>query len=245
MIGEDYKEQIARLLYSRSNEKVLLKQALNCIWGDVIFEDALDIGPGPGEVTECLASRARRLTLVESNSSYEMQLRRQFPAARIHMQSVQAFDLVPNSWDQILLSHVLYYLRRAEWLPLCTRIRQSLRPRGSLIVVINGARGDCWHLVNHFRDLAESNKGFALVATPEFSDSLRTLGSVHCQSYSYQIAYDCVKDAADFIGRQFLEIHDSNVLQSHYAEFEDVARQHCRGDRVIFTFEADIICVRA
>jgi hypothetical protein len=111
--------------------------------------------------------------------------------------------------------------------------------------VINVARGDCWELVNSFGNLAEHKADYALVATPDFRDSLRQLGSVDYQSYRYTIVFDNSDDAIDFVGRQVLEIHNPSILSINRAAFEAGVQRYCDGAKIVFTFEADIIHITA
>ena len=240
----NYKEKIDKLLYSKTDESSIRLPLLEALWHGARFEKALDVGSGPGTLTQCLAKRTRQLTIVESNNEYEVTLREQFPSAKLVICSIDDYDLGQSTWDQILLSHVLYYFDETRWLPLCTRLHSALSAGGDLVVVINADRGEHWELLTSFRTIFGGALNFGLLPSSHFRQSLETLGPITFTPYTYHIFYNSIDDAVDFIGRQLLEIRDEHLLRRHRSKFEAAALERLRDNRVVFTFEADIIRVR-
>jgi SAM-dependent methyltransferase len=240
-----YKKKIDKLLYSRTDEGAVRLSLLDDLWEGARFDNALDVGPGPGNLTRALAKRTRHLTLVERNGDYTATLQAQFPSAEIFIGSIEDFDVHRSAWNQILLSHVLYYFDETRWLPLCSRLHSALNPGGGLVIIINADRGEHWELLTRFRGMLGGRLGFGLLASSEFRRALGSVGPVTFKPYVYHIYHDSIEDAAEFVGRQLLEIGDEAVFEQHRGEFEAIARERQRGDGVTFTFEADLIRVQA
>lgn len=125
---------LEELFYADSNEKNILREKISHILAGNRYQDAIDIGAGPGLVSEVLNNHAERLTLLEIMPEYYQALKDKFPDAQIKIESILDFEFHRN-YDLILLSHVLYYISTSEWERILKKLYFHLRPGGKLIVI--------------------------------------------------------------------------------------------------------------
>lgn len=145
--SEKFTADLDILFYAHSNEKLILTEKLKHILANQHFHHAIDLGAGPGLVASVLNQQADHLTLVEIKSDYYEDLKKAFPAATIHIGSLLEFEF-KESYDLILLSHVLYYIAINEWENILKKLYAHLTPGGKLIV----AHAPCHHIQSLFKD---------------------------------------------------------------------------------------------
>lgn len=136
-------EQGFNLLCRRSDEtRLLLEYLLDSVVPSIPKKKRfLDIGPAFGRLTLPLAARFERSMIVEPDELYYRELMTTASRKSLLMEGVnQRLEAVrfksKDYFDMILLSHVLYYIRRNRWIADLTRLTQRLTPSGQLVVVL-------------------------------------------------------------------------------------------------------------
>ncbi|WP_228972969.1 methyltransferase domain-containing protein [Streptomyces sp. DH12] len=121
----------------------------------------LDIGAADGTTTRHLAPSFERTVCIEPSEPMRRVLARACPGARIVPEPV--LEAEPDvAADLALLSHVLYYVPRAQWAAAVLRALGWLAPGGTLVVLMQQPDNACMTMVRHFtgsrfdlRELAE------------------------------------------------------------------------------------------
>jgi SAM-dependent methyltransferase len=98
----------------------------------------LDIGPGPGHVTERIARSFSETTVVEPIKDFEKKFREQGYITFIgNFQNIT----LKSTYDFILCSHVLYHVSQNEWPCFLQRIYDLLDPKGIALIVLIAPNG--------------------------------------------------------------------------------------------------------
>ncbi|MEE1928486.1 methyltransferase domain-containing protein [Streptomyces sp. TRM 70351] len=118
----------------------------------------LDVGPADGTTTRHLSRLFERTLCIEPGDHMQEPLRRNCPDALVLREPVQEAR-VRTPVDLALLSHVLYYLPRPQWLPTLLRVLGWVRPAGQAVVLLQNPDNACMRMVRRFTgtrfDLAE------------------------------------------------------------------------------------------
>ena len=240
-LDNSYADRMEGLFYSKSDEKFTVRALLDDILENKKFNHALDVGPGPGHISEPIARRSRQLTMIEALPEYEEILRQRFDNAKVVIGSIREFDLT-RQYDLILFSHVLYYHCDADWLPLTAKLYDALVPGGELILALNSDSGDWWKIVQPFWDRLRPHITFNYIPLTAFKKELSALGHLHIYPYRYQLWTDPGPTWNVFVGKQMLEITDDQVLADNEAEFSALAHQFKQIDgSIVLDFKAEII----
>ena len=113
----------------------------------------LDIGPGDGQLTRWLVRSFQSTTLIESNKhifdALNIPGRKNYQINKI-CGSVLDVELPNNQYDLGLLSHVLYYFKKNEWLSVINKIYKTLSPGGILAIALSGDAYGKARLIEHF-----------------------------------------------------------------------------------------------
>ncbi len=99
------------------------------------MDSALEIGCGTGEFTRLLARRARRVTAIDlSPEMVRVARERSTACANIEyiVADATAWDISPNTYDCVATIATLHHLPLE---PTLTRMRDALRPGGTLLVL--------------------------------------------------------------------------------------------------------------
>lgn len=231
---------IQGLFYSKSDEKFTVRALLDDIFGNRTFERALDVGCGPGHITEPLARRSKQLVLVEQAPQFEDILRQRFANAKVIVSDFREMQ-VSGKFNAILFSHVLYYQPAEQWLETCRSMMELLADEGELYVVLNSDAGDWWKIMQQFSPSLGQYLTFHYTPLSRFRRELGEIARVQPFPYRFQVWIDPAA-TADFIGKQILEIRDEEVLRRHDAEFAEFAKQFKRVDGlVVMDFRAEIL----
>jgi SAM-dependent methyltransferase len=210
------------VFYSKSDEKFTVRALLDEIFGERKFQYTLDVGPGPGHVSEPLARRSKQITMVEKLAQYEPLLNKRFENARVIIQPIADTEL-DEKFDVILFSHVLYYHPEASWLELTAKLYEMLAAGGELIIVCNADYGDWWKIVGEFWDELRPHIGFHYVPLSTFRKQCATLGPVKTHPYRYQMWVE--PDAwSEFISKQMLELVDDDVIGRYEQRFAQLKK---------------------
>lgn len=239
-----YSDQIEELLYSKTDEKKIVKDLFRAKYAARRFQHVLDVGPGPGTVTQVFAEKSDRLTLVEVLGDYEQPLRARFPDAKIIIDSVTNVRFLKDI-DLILLNQCLYYLPAKEWIGLCRRLIDSLIPGGELVIVLNDhGSGDLKKIFDRYLPRLGEFANFAYRSLDDISRELSEFGQLSLQPYDYVVRFDDCKTMAETIGRQALEISDQRVLDRYQNDFLEFASQFREEGQYVFHVRAGILSLR-
>jgi SAM-dependent methyltransferase len=240
-LDNSYADRMEGLFYSKSDEKFTVRALLDDILENRKFNHALDVGPGPGHISEPIARRSRQVTMIELLPEYEEILRKRFDNAKVQIGSIKDIELTPQ-YDLILFSHVLYYHPDADWLPLTTKLYDALLPGGELILALNSDSGDWWKIVHHYWDRLRPHITFNYIPLSTFKKDLSALGHLHIYPYRYQMWTDPGATWNVFVGKQMLEITDDRVLAENEADFSALSGQFKQIDgSIVLDFRAEII----
>ncbi|MFH8294346.1 class I SAM-dependent methyltransferase [Streptomyces sp. NPDC018059] len=109
----------------------------------------LDVGPGEGTMTRGIAPRFERTVCIEPNRSMRHALADTCPDAWVLAEPVLQADPGVTA-DLALLSHVLYYVPRPQWMATVLRIMEWIVPGGLLLVLLEHPDSTCMRMVEHF-----------------------------------------------------------------------------------------------
>lgn len=118
----------------------------------------IDVGPGDGQLSRWIGNQFNYVTLVDSNNSIlnELKSTSAKPVFRRHVNVDYVSSCVLNhlpmskTYDLALLSQVLYYLPKHEWLLAVDLLYNSLREGGALVVILSGDQFGKSELITHF-----------------------------------------------------------------------------------------------
>lgn len=161
----------------------------------------LEIGCSNGLMTEMLAGRLRRLTVVEAASEFAQAARnRQLVNVKVCHQMVEAFEPV-EQFDCIFLTWVLTHIEDVQG--LMRRLQAWLRPAGRVFVVTPNARVLSRQLALHM-DLIQD-----LYALTE-----------NDRNHGHVRAYDRVRLVAEAQRAGFQVVHQSGLMLKPLADFQ-------------------------
>jgi hypothetical protein len=109
----------------------------------------LDVGPADGTTTRQLAPHFERTVCIEPSEPMRCALALTCPQAQVLAEPVLEATIDARA-DLALLSHVLYYVPRAQWVATVSRIMEWLAPGGLLLVLLQNPDEACMRMVHHF-----------------------------------------------------------------------------------------------
>ncbi len=109
----------------------------------------LDVGPADGTTTRHLAPYFERTVCIEPSEPMRRALKLACPQAEVVGEPVMEAGIEVRA-DLALLSHVLYYVPRTQWVATVSRIMQWLAPGGLLLVLLQNPDDACMRMVRHF-----------------------------------------------------------------------------------------------
>ncbi|MGZ3113747.1 class I SAM-dependent methyltransferase [Streptomyces sp. H62] len=109
----------------------------------------LDVGPADGTTTRHLAPYFERTVCIEPSEPMRRALKLVCPEAEVVSEPVMEAGIEVRA-DAALLSHVLYYVPRGQWVATVSRIMQWLAPGGLLLVLLQNPDEACMRMVRHF-----------------------------------------------------------------------------------------------
>ena len=240
-MADKYLDRIEKFIYSRTDEKKIVSGLIRDLIKNKSIENALDVGAGPGLITEPLYKASKNLTLIEMDAGYADTLRKKFPKANLRVGSFLNFNF-RNEFDVILCSHVLYYVPEDRWPEIFKKFMSWMRPGGQLLCVINTDKGDWWKIVNEFKDDLKASCKFYYQPWSQFKKILSTLGKVESHQYKYSVTYKDYDSAARAVGEQWLQIYDDQILKKHYVQFLSFVKNNFPtiNDYVVMTIESEL-----
>jgi SAM-dependent methyltransferase len=228
------------LFYSKSDEKFTVRALLEDLFGNRTFERGLDIGCGPGHITEPLASRTKQLTLVEKVPELQDLLRNKFANARVVISDFNEMQLA-SKFDAILFAHVLYYQPVERWHGIVNSLLNLLSDEGDLYLILNADSGDWWKIMQSFAPALSQHFSFHYIPLSKFKRDLADIATVKSFPYRFQVWID-PGAWSDFIGKQILEISDEAVLREQAPQFAQFAKQFKQVDgQLVMDFRAEVL----
>jgi len=104
-------------------------------------ESFLDIGAGPGEITNQIAPHFNSSTIVEPNSLHKEKYTAQ--KCTVHTANFQDVQL-KQKYDFVLCAHVLYFIEHNKWAEFLEKLHSCINKNGQGLVVLVAPRGN-WH----------------------------------------------------------------------------------------------------
>ncbi|WP_320774004.1 class I SAM-dependent methyltransferase [Streptomyces sp. CRN 30] len=109
----------------------------------------LDVGAGDGVTSRYVGRSFRRTVCVEPSATMRRAIARACPDAEVVAEPV-ARARPGVLADLALLSHVLYYVPRAEWAATVRRVLGWVAPGGTLLVLMQDPDNPSMRMVRHF-----------------------------------------------------------------------------------------------
>jgi|GEM_PF-3494566 len=101
----------------------------------------IDIGAGRGNLAKPLSEHFDRTTVIEPNTLYHDELMewakqtgRTFEGKNTDWLSA---DMEGNKADFILMSHIMYYVAKPDWMRFIRKAYEILNPNGAIVIVLN------------------------------------------------------------------------------------------------------------
>ena len=178
--SENLHVKLSKLFYQDTNEKRVLRKKLSQLLDGRTFLNGLDVGPGPGLITQPLYDRCQSLTLVELLPVYEQILNKKFPNSNVLIESFSDFH-PKNKFDIILCSHVLYYFDKQSIDSVLKKLITSLNPEGILILILL----DCDFILQYFNDKLNHLFGVNFIDIKTIEKQLSKSGEVEFREYFF------------------------------------------------------------
>lgn len=154
-LNENFIETVDNLFYKKCTEKVVLNKKLTQLLDNHHFVKGLDIGPGPGLLSEPIYKRCQHLILLEILSEYGPMLKKRYPKADVIIESFLKYEF-GEKFDIILCSHVLYYFTDEQLEIVLEKLYNYLSTDGFLIIILL----DCNFILQYFE--REFGKSFGV-----------------------------------------------------------------------------------
>jgi len=187
-------KKLHNLFYVDTNEKSILTSKLTQLLTGRYVSKSLDVGPGPGLITEPLYKSCQELTLVEMLPEYEEILKEKFPNADILTMSFLDFVTV-EVFDIILCSHVLYYFNDDSLDIVLDKLIDFLNYSGMLIIVLL----DCDYILQYFKPKLGHLFGVNFIKINTIIDFLLKKGQVEFIEYFYKKKFKNHDDFIDYL----------------------------------------------
>lgn len=112
----------------------------------------LDVGPGNGQLTRWVGNDFDSITLIDKNKALldSFCIKETHTVLEKKYGSILDIKLKNNTYDLVLLSHLLYYINREEWLSVIKNAYDSLQPNGIIAIVLSGDQKTKAHLIQYF-----------------------------------------------------------------------------------------------
>ncbi|WP_173868089.1 methyltransferase domain-containing protein [Streptomyces albus subsp. chlorinus] len=162
LTDEDAYRDAWRLFLAGSDEKATthayLRRVVEQLPSRKVF---LDVGAADGTTTRYLTPFFEHTVCIEPSEPMRRALARACPQAELVAEPVSEARVEARA-DLALLSHVLYYVPRAQWTATVARVLGWVAPGGVLLLVLQDPDNACMRMVRHFtgsrfdlRELAE------------------------------------------------------------------------------------------
>ncbi len=146
---DTYHDAFARFLAGtdeKTTTHAYLDQVVNRLPTRRVF---IDVGPADGVTTRHVGRFFQHTVCIEPSAPMRQALARTCPDAVVLADPVlQARPGV--SADLALLSHVLYYVPRRDWVKTVQRIMEWVEPSGTFLVLLQKPDNACMRMVHHF-----------------------------------------------------------------------------------------------
>lgn len=157
-INEKHYEQTVQLMLGSNTEARKIGIFLNRLVLPLLkTKDALlEVGPANGYMTTWIGNKFKYVTAVDTNKLFIEQLnvkkrilRRTRNLSKIHG-SIVNVELIPNFYDLALISHVLYYVNRVEWMQAIENCYKAVKFNGVIVIVLGGDKFGKADLIRYY-----------------------------------------------------------------------------------------------
>lgn len=140
---KEYKNTECNLQHSSEHVELLANFVKKEIIPKISYRNFLDIGPGPGFITNLIAKHFASTTIIEPNKEY-LPLYKNSNYS-IHTNNFENINL-KQKYDLILCSHVLYHVEKENWPMFVKKIHNLLENGGKAIIALVAPRGSFHNL---------------------------------------------------------------------------------------------------
>ena len=142
--------QAFQVFLDHTDQKVRAKQWLDRLVKRLPWQRTfIDVGAGNGKVTSWFIDSFHHTIATEPNESLRAELKKNCPQIEVLAEKIMDTDIAVSG-DFVLCSHVLYYIKRAEWMAHLERLASLVSQEGVLMVVVQHHESDCMHMLQHF-----------------------------------------------------------------------------------------------
>lgn len=116
----------------------------------------LDVGPGCGTLTRWIGKDFNHITVVDNNLKIIENLNKgkRITRKKAELLKIQGSILdakLPfNFYDLGVISHVLYYIDKDEWLNVVRHVYNAVKPEGMIVIALSGDQNGKAELIKHF-----------------------------------------------------------------------------------------------
>lgn len=200
-----------------TNEKDILTKKLVQLLAGKNVSKALDVGPGPGLITEPVYKRCQELTLIEPLAEYTQVLQEKFPSSTILTQSFLDFS-TDEKFDIILCSHVLYYFNGPSLKLALDKLINLLSTSGILIIILL----DCDYLLQYFKPTVGHLFGVNFININTVFHFLSKLGRTEFVEYFFEKSFRNNDSFLDYLFH-FLSLKNKDDLLSCQKELNKLS----------------------
>lgn len=206
----------------------------------------VDVGAGRGNLMKPLSKHFAVSSAVEPNELYHREL---VEWARASGTKVSAYN---QSWldvelddcaDLFLMSHVLYYVPREEWLAFIDKAHGLLRPGGRIVIILNSLTNDVTKL---YREFLKPDEWREIASAEAIGEMLQAEGydaeASMFTSNIYAGSREDVHQLIDFLllGRARF---DDPAAQDHRAAYADARLRMSDGEGYAIRADAGLITI--
>lgn len=192
---ENFSETMEMLFYQNSNEKEVLRIALSDLLMNQRFKIGLDIGAGPGLLSQPLYDHCDHLTLLDIDSTHKSSLKTKFPNATIAIESFLTFN-VNQKFDLIHCSHTLYYFNSNDLKTTLAKMYSMLNKNGILIIILL----DTQELLKNFSPKLSHLFRVTFIPIKLVTDFLQSYpGQIECHPYENKKIFSNEDELTDYL----------------------------------------------
>ncbi|MAZ77109.1 MAG: hypothetical protein CMF39_00335 [Legionellaceae bacterium] len=222
---ERYIAEIDELIYANSNEKAVLKAALQAYFSGKHFSKGLDVGPGPGLISMPLYECCDELTLLEYLPEYKTVLQEKYPKANIVIDSIETvrFD---QRFDLILFAHVIYFFKFDQWPDVFKKMLNLLTSDGELLIVV----ADVCSIINLFsKRFSASMSANYMSSIDQLKQMLMSYAQVSLSRHPISIVVKSRDQLVELV-THMLGIEDRDAVLSCEDELQELEAQMVERD---------------
>jgi SAM-dependent methyltransferase len=225
-VDELYRQQL-NLIAEHSDQHIkiykFIKQQLMTVLRKT--DAFLDIGPGPGHTTALLSRHFKYTGIVEPDMTYCANVfAKVLMPGKKRLTVYNAFwpdiDLMQQTYDLILCSHVLYHVPKEKWSAFIKQARSCLSPGGKAVFILLSDKGDCGKKLGKIsKNIHNRNKNFSRFYSEDLTECLKSMGQTYESSsieWKIEAPLDCFLETIAF----FMRLDNIKILQNEISSID-------------------------